>query len=52
LIVGRWFGGSEVRGVLVRGVEFFGGVLRVSDGVLQVAGQGLHRRGEVGQRRE
>lgn len=51
-MVGRWFGGGEVRCVLVGGVEFDGGVLCVCDGVLQAAGQGVHRLGEVGLRRE
>jgi hypothetical protein len=52
LIVGGWFGGSEVRCMLVRGVEFGGGVLGVCDGVLRAVGQGVHRRGEAGPRFE
>ncbi len=52
MIVGGWFGGSEVRCVLVRGVEFGGGVLGVFDGVLQAVGQGVHRWGEAGPRFE
>jgi len=48
--VGRWLGG-EVRGVLVRGVEFLSGALHALDGVLQAAGQGVHGLTGVGQRR-
>jgi hypothetical protein len=45
-------GGGEVRGVLVGGIEFFGGAPQRMAGVLQAAGQGVHRLVGIGQRRE
>jgi hypothetical protein len=48
LIVWSLVRGGEVRGVLVRGVEFLSGALDAVDGVLQAAGQGVHRLGEIG----
>jgi len=45
-------GDGEVRGVLVGGIDFFGGVLQRLAGVLQAVGQGVHRLAGIGQRRE
>ena len=45
-------GDGEVRGVLVGGIELFCGAPQRLAGVLQAAGQGVHRLAGIGQRRE